>query len=82
MREIEKLRKEVKLINPDDVKELNKIKIKNFDKHPDLKRRLKNYVTCMYESDAILDDKHLLLEFEMLQKTKKIGELLRNGEYY
>ncbi|TXD53652.1 hypothetical protein [Polaribacter sp. IC063] len=77
MRELERLRKEMKLIELTDVKKYEELEVENFDKHPDLKRRLKVYVLSEYESDVILDDKHLLLEFELLKKSKNLEVLWR-----
>ena len=60
-----------------EVEKLDQLEIKNLDNHPDLKRRLIVYVLSEYESDAILDDKHLLLEFKRLKKSENLEVLWR-----
>lgn len=76
MRELERLRKQMKF-SLRNLEELKQLEIENFDNHPDLKRRIEVYVLSKYESDAILDDKHLLLEFKLLKKTKNLEVLWR-----
>ena len=77
MNELNRLRKETKFMSLEEVEQLE---IKNFDKHPDLKRRLISYIIIQYEGDAIIDEKHLLMEFQSLKKSKKLGELYEGGE--
>jgi len=58
-----------------NLKELEKLKIKNFINHPDLKRRLTLYCIATYEDDAMIDDYHLLTVFHDLQRNKELYKL-------
>jgi len=78
MNELDRLRKETKNI---DLKELKQLEIENFDKHTDLKRRLISYIKIQYEGDAIIDEKHLLMEFKSLKNSNKLSELFKGGRY-
>lgn len=48
------------------------IEINDFKYNPKLRRMLVNYCIRAYEEDAILDDEHLLKEYNLL---KNINEL-------
>jgi hypothetical protein len=72
--EIEKIRKGMNMIS---LKELKSLKIESLENHPDLRRRLKNYILINYESDAIVDENHLIMEFKLLKQNSKLSELYR-----
>ena len=48
------------------------IEIKDFKFSPTLRRMLVNYIIRMYEEDAILDDEHLLKEYNLLKKNNEL----------
>jgi hypothetical protein len=65
------------------------IEIKDFDNNPILRDLLKKYVLRMYEGDAIIDDDHLFMEYQLLLKENRLNDLFieeyllnyhRNGE--
>lgn len=56
------------------------IEIKHFDYSPILKGLLIDYVLRVYEEDAITDDEHLLMEYNLLQKNNEL-HLLFHEEY-
>jgi len=60
----------------DLLKKWKKLKIENFDKESELKRRLKVYCISQYEEDVIVDDKHLLMEFQYLRDNNQLNLLL------
>ena len=59
------------------LQDLENLTIENFDNHPELKRRLIVYCIATYQEDAIIDDYHLLMEFNYLKLNKKLYELER-----
>lgn len=51
------------------------IEITNFQYNPRLRKMLVNYCLRMYEEFAILDDEHLLMEYNLLLKDKNTNVL-------
>ncbi len=51
------------------------IEITNFKYNPRLRKMLINYCLRMYEEFAILDDEHLLMEYNLLLKDKNTNVL-------
>lgn len=49
--------------------------IKDFDKNPTLKQLLKGYCKMQYEENSILDDEHLLKEYNLLVSENRLKEL-------
>jgi hypothetical protein len=48
------------------------IEINDFNYNPTLRRLLVNYSIRIYEEDAILDDEHLLKEYNLLKKNNEL----------
>jgi hypothetical protein len=80
MKEIERLRKEIKF-NLRNLEELNQLEIENFTENPDLKRRLKIHIENKYRGDADYEDKGLLKEFNLLKESNELKVLFEEGEY-
>jgi hypothetical protein len=57
------------------LKKWKNLKIENLDNESELKRRLKVYCLKEYEEDAIIDDKHLLMEFKNLKDNNRLSQL-------
>ena len=53
----------------------NDFEIKDFDKNPQLRKLLANYCLTMYEENAIIDDEHLLKEYNWLKSKNSLAEL-------
>ncbi len=49
--------------------------ILNFELNPLLRQLLVNYSGIMYEGDAIIDDDHLLMEYNWLKDNNMLNEL-------
>lgn len=49
--------------------------IKGFDRNPILKQLLINYCNIHYEDNAILDDNHLLMEYNLLLRENRLHDL-------
>lgn len=49
--------------------------ILNFEFNPMLRALLVNYSYIMYEGDAIIDDEHLLMEYNYLKNNNSLHEL-------
>lgn len=56
------------------------MEIKNFEYNPILKEMLINYCYRIYQEDAIIDDEHLLMEYNLLLDDNKLN-LLFEEEY-
>lgn len=50
-------------------------RVTNLDNNPLFKGLLKQYCLMHYEADAILDDYHLIMEYEYLKNNDKLHEL-------
>lgn len=48
------------------------IEINDFKYNPTLRRMLVNYCIRIYEEDAILDDWHLIQEYNLLKKNNEL----------
>jgi hypothetical protein len=51
------------------------LEIKNFDNNSELKRRLEVHCLNEYEENAIIDDEHLLMEFNYLKDSNLLSKL-------
>lgn len=51
------------------------LKIENFERNPLLKKLLTNYCLRQYEEDAITDDEHLDMEWNLLKRNNQLEEL-------
>jgi hypothetical protein len=49
----------------------------NLNNIPTLKKPLVNYIYFMYEENAIVDDAHLIMEYEMLKRDNRLYELFQ-----
>lgn len=56
----------------ENLKNWNNLEIENLNNHPELKRRLKVYCISEYMENAIIDDKHLLMEFKDLRDDNRL----------
>lgn len=53
----------------------NEFEIKDFNKNPLLRKLLVDYCLSMYEEHAIIDDEHLLKEYNWLKLQNSLVEL-------
>lgn len=54
---------------------MNNEGITSLENNPILKLLLKDYCKMQYEENAILDDEHLLMEYNLLLKENRQGDL-------
>jgi hypothetical protein len=54
------------------------MELTNLDLSPLLKKLLVEYCSSLYEQDAILDDYHLIIEFNSLVEDNKLYDLFEN----
>lgn len=53
----------------------NDFEIKDFDRNPKLRKLLVDYCLTMYEENAVIDDEHLLKEYNWLKSKNSLDEL-------
>lgn len=51
------------------------MELKDFSRNPKLRELLVNYCLTMYEENAIIDDEHLILEYNWLLKNDELSEM-------
>jgi hypothetical protein len=56
------------------------MEINDFKYNPKLRQSLVNYCLRIYEEDAIIDDEHLIMEYNLLKKYNNL-EALHLEEY-
>ena len=49
--------------------------ITDFENNPILKKLIIEYCIMQYEENSIIDDDHLIMEFELLKKENRLHEL-------
>lgn len=54
---------------------MNKFEIKDFKNNPMLRQLLEDYCAMRYEENSILDDEHLFMEYNLLQKENRLSDL-------
>ncbi len=53
----------------------NEFELKDFSRNPELRKLLVNYCLTMYEENAIIDDEHLIKEYNWLKSNNMLEEL-------
>jgi hypothetical protein len=48
------------------------MELQNFESNPILRQLLANYCLTHYEENAIIDDKHLLMEYRLLERNNEL----------
>lgn len=55
--------------------EIKDLTTSDLRKMPTTKAMLINYISCMYEADAVITDDYLVMEYNMLKKENRLHEL-------
>lgn len=53
----------------------NEFELKDFSRNPELRKLLVNFCLTMYEENAIIDDEHLIMEYNWLNANNKLNDL-------